>query len=389
MATVVSIPPVIHTALRSVEYTFNMPSVGVAPEKKYFRYRLKNVTNALFPTYLTDWKYYEPVVNGQNIVIDFYRDLMGIVYTPPPPFSAPSSSSQNITIINQIVVEYGERTINTETCDPAVDTVDGTTDVIDVINGIHRVYGQPIQPTLGRKILTNRPKRYSVNRNSYDWVYVFGQIDISVVYYDVNMNILGATDWLINETHPGSKIIVIPCGFQNSPVGTVTIGIYSSDQIQLSNPDGLVYFIDGNLCPCEFGETKDLYFQNQYGGVDMIAFECVEAKQMNVAKQYLTYKYDEGLGHVNAAKAGQRRVARNTSSPTLTMRRQFDYLSLEDSRWLDECAASGNVWMREIMHDGTEFLIRMNIVDASVPTFGEEVEFMIQVQYSEEWIYPN
>lgn len=381
MATVVSIPNVIHTALRNVEYTFNMPSVGVAPEEKYLRYRLKNNTNNV---YLTDWKYYKPVTNGQNIVVDFYRDLMGIVSTPAPPFSTPGSTSQNITIIKEIVVEYGERTINTETCDPPVDTTDGTTDPIDVINGIHRVYGQDIAPVQGRKLLTNRPSRYSCNPDTYDWVYAFGQIDIEVVYYDSDMNIISSQPYFVNESHPGSKVIVIPCGFQNAPVGTRTIAVLTND----SYSPGVAFVIDGNLCQCEFGESRDLYFQNNYGGVDPLSFECIDSKQMNVAKQYLTYKYDEGLSVINRRTAGQRRVARNTSSPVITLRRQFDLITHDESKWLDEIAASSNVWMRERFPNGTEGLVRMNVVDATVPTFGEDVEFTLQVAYSEEWLFP-
>src|SRR5687768_15870407 len=102
MATVTSFPLQVISGLRCVEYKFSMPSVGTDPEEKYLIYRLKNVTDN---TYLTNWKTYRPVSNGQVIPIDFVRDLQGILNTPAPNPSL-IVNAINTTVLKTIEVEY-------------------------------------------------------------------------------------------------------------------------------------------------------------------------------------------------------------------------------------------------------------------------------------------
>src|SRR5688572_29371573 len=106
MATVVSQPLQLTSALRCVEYTFNMPSAGVAPEEKKLIYRLRNVTDGEF---LTAWKEYPTVADGQDISIDFVKDLRRILTTPKPNITAAVPYLDN-NLIKTIEVEYGERT---------------------------------------------------------------------------------------------------------------------------------------------------------------------------------------------------------------------------------------------------------------------------------------
>jgi hypothetical protein len=383
MATPVSIPIVLHTALRSVEYVFDMPSVGVSPELKYLRYRLKNQTDNI---YLTDWKYYRPVADGQDIKIDFYKDLFEIVSTPPPPFAFPNAMITNTDIIKKIAVEYGERTVNTETCDPPVDTLDGTTNSIDVINGIGRVWSIQIPETGNGYVLSKRPKQYTLNQGAYDWVYVIGSMTINVSYYS-STGLIATIPFVTTGSHPGSPVFIIPCGFQYPNLSTTNIIVSSPQYVTAQNPDGIIFQSEMQQCSCENGEVRDLYLQNNEGGVDIISFDCVDTKQMNVAKQAITKKYNEA--DVNKRTTGQRRTINNTSSPVITLKKQYDLLTYPESKWLDEMAASGNVWMRETLDvSGTDVLIRMNVVDGSFPTYGEDVELILQLTYSEEFIYP-
>lgn len=382
MATVVSIPSLVSTGLRSLEYIFNMPSVGVAPEQKIFRYRLKNQTDN---TYLTDWKYYIPVTDGQNIKIDFVKDLYGIITTTPPELKFPNTVFTSNNPIKKIAVEYGERLINTDTCADPIDTTDGTTNSIDVLNGIARVYQLPIPPSDPFVILSKRPSRYELNTGTYDWIDVIGTIQIDIAYYTEQIG-LGTVTYNATGIHPGSVVTRIPIGFQfANPLATYFV-VSSPQLVTVENPGGVLYTVTSNLCGCENGENRDIYFQNNMGGIDCISFDCVDVKQMQIAKQYITSKYNKLSSNIR--KEGQRRAINNTSSPIITLRRQFEDITFLDSRWLDECAGTSNIWMRDTIEDGSDALIRMNINDGGVNTYEDNIELILQLTYSEEFIYP-
>lgn len=384
MANVVSIPSKLHTALRSVEYTFNVPDIGTAPEKNILRYRLKNETDNV---YLTDWKYYEPVSNAQQIKIDFYKDLFGIVATSPPDLKFPNQMQVRNDVIKKITVEYGERQINTETCDPPTDLFDGTTQSIDVLNGITRFYQVSMPENDPFYILSNRPKKYKLNKGCYDWLYVIGAVTIQVEYYTEQIG-LGTVSFTATGIHAGSPVTIIPIGFQYANTLASYIIVKSPQAITVDNPTGQLYFITSGLCGCENGEAIDIYFQNAKGGVDAMSFDCVDVRQMNIAKQYHKSKFNKQAS--NFRTAGQRRVVNNASEPVIYLKRQFPDLEYIDSRWLDECASASNIWMRDFLDDETEVLIRMNVQDGSAVTYtsGGDVELTLALTYSEEILYP-
>jgi hypothetical protein len=380
MASEVSTPPLFHTALRAVEYVFSIPSIGVAPEKKALLYRLKNTTDNV---YLTLWKERQPKADGEEILIDFYADLDGVCTTPPPDIKFPNLVVTTNEIAKKITVEYGERTINVENCEPPQDTLDGTTTEVTVINGIAKVYEVTFPDTPEYYVLSNRPRQYTINRGSYDFLYILGTMEITVDYYAANVGIDTVTH---NTTGNLTPVTIIPIGFQIANTAVEYIIVSSPQMITDDNPSGQMYFIYGDLCSCDNGEVRDIYFQNGKGGIDIISFDCVDSKQMNVAKQYRTQRYNKHIS--DPRKTGQKRAVKNNSAPTINFKRDFENISYLDTRWLDEFLSSSNIWLRDRLDDGSEALIRMNIQDGGYSTYGESVRLTAALQYSEEIIIP-
>lgn len=380
MSSIVSQPPLLHTALRAVEYVFLMPSIGIDPEQKSLLYRLKNVTDNV---YLTGWKERRPVADGENILVDFYADLDGVCTTPAPNLKFPNNVFTTNEIAKQILVEFGERTINIDTCDPASDSLDGVSTQITVLNGIAKVYEVALPDNPEWYILSNRPKMYTLNKNTYDWLYILGTMQIDIDYYNNNVGIASQT---INATGNPTPVTIVPIGFQY-PNNQVSYIIVSSPQaVTVENPDGTLYIIQSDLCGCENEEVRDIYFQNGKGGIDVISFDCVDSKGMNTSKLLRTHRYNKNIS--DPRTTGQRKAVRNNSYPTLTLKRDFENIDYLDTRWLDELLSSSNVWLRDKLDDDSEALIRVTIEDGGYPTYGENVRLQITIQYSEEIIYP-
>jgi hypothetical protein len=222
---------------------------------------------------------------------------------------------------------------------------------------------------------------------TYDWVYVTGTATVTVNFWN-NNTIISTDVFVVTQPHPGGNVQIIPCGWQNAPSGTNNISVHFNKYVSLANPTGIAFRMFGRVCACDNGEIRALYFQNHLGGLDPMTFECVDSKEMQVAKEYITSKYDKNITEVQSRINGQITTARNNSAPVITMKRQFDYLEYEDSRWLDDCVSSGNVWLLDMFSDHIDRFVRMNIVDGNVPTYGQEIELVVSVTYSEEFLLP-
>lgn len=381
MATVVSIPSIISSGLRCVKFVFDMPDVGTPPERKYFLYRLKNVTDN---TYLTGWETYQPMSNGQDISIDFYKDLFGILETPAPPYSNPLTLISNSKVVKEILVEYKELTVNSETCEETESAV-AETNSVDVYNGIHRIYGTAINST--GQILSHRPKQYTINQNTYDWMYVTGTMNVIIQFLNATNGLLSTTSFNTTESHPGSACYAIPCGMQLAPTGTAKIRVLASATNPFPDSTDLAWVASVETCNCENGEPVDLYVQNADGGIDPLSMDCVDSKVMNAAKQEIISKFD--CGGIGNAINGQRKSINNTSLPILTFRKAFNELSFQDSKWLDELVASGSAWIRDENDKGVKAIYRFQFTNGSIPTYGsQDTEVTISGYYSEVFLFP-
>jgi hypothetical protein len=381
MATVVSIPPVLYTSLRSVEYTFAMPSIGVDPIEKYLLYRLKNVTDG---EYLTEWKTYRPTVDGQEIKIDFYKDLEGITEVPAPPLGAANVVFSSVGQIKSIEVEYGEREIDKSNDCAVTDTVEGTTDRISVLGGIWRPWEAQF-PTTGF-LMTNRPREVYQHFDSWDWVCVAGTYSISIAFFGPSGGVIGSQSWFPAETFPNSAISIVPIGFQMAPAGTQFIEVYAT-QIGLPNANtDLVFRMKGYAPGCEEGALHDVYFSNHFGGFDLMSFDCVQSKSLTAAKEYRSNRYDKSAP--SPIQKGQIRTTKNNSFVTYNYRKQFDRLVFTETEWLDSFLESSRVWIRRKLSNGADYLFPGNIVDGSYETYGDEIELNVGIQFSEERINP-
>lgn len=399
MAAIVSTPLQLQSALRGVEYKFSMASIGVPPEEKKLIYRLLNVTDG---QYLTRWKEYPTAFNGQVIPIDFTNDLRKILTSPKPLLGAGVYVDNNI--IKTIVVEYGERTINTDTCEDPVDVVDGTTPEIDVVNGIRR--HQPIASqadiNFGKGIvLHDRAKRYSVSRDSYDALYVIGSKNILISYYSAQNVFISSTQHNIVQPYPNSVCTVVPIGFSIAPAGTALIHISASDLGIPNLTTDLLFSFDNNFYANENGSTNyfdkesraivDIYFQNNFGAFDLMCFESMEQISMNVAKQEIINRFDVGSEFTDYS-SDQRSNINNTSFPIITFKRSWNKpINAHAAKWLNELAASGNVWVKEALDFGfsdlTPVLLKFQLTNSEVIT--KSGEFIISGYYSEVYLYPN
>lgn len=379
MATLVSNPPVCYTSLRSVEYKFAMPDIGSGDIEKFLRYRIKNVTDGV---YLTDWKLYRPVANGQEITVDFYRDMFGINQFNAPPFGLPNVIFSDANIIKTVEVEYGERSVDKGNGCEIVDTTNGTTPRSDLIGGIWRPWEVQF-PTTG-KLLTNRPKLYVTNRNSADWLYVAGTYRINVAYYGSAGFLIGSDSWTTTETFPNSTTSIVPIGFQIAPAGTQVIKVYAKQSGPPNPATDHLCTIKGEFAACEEGNVMDIYFVNHLGGIDLMSFDCTQNKEMQVAKEYITKRYIQGQG----PEKGQVATNVNRSFPQLTLRKQFDRLILPETEWLDDFVASSHAWLRMTHKNGTEFLFKINIVDSAHQTYGNEIDLSVGIRFSEELPIP-
>lgn len=377
MASVVSQPLQIVTGLRNVEYKFTMASIGVPPEEKRLIYRLRNVTDG---TYLTNWKEYPTVEDGQIIPIDFTEDLRGILSTPAPNLSL-VVNAVNTTILKTIEVEYGERTVNTETCE-TTDTPEGTTNQSDVLNGIrrHRSLGSLIGLVLG-----NRAKRYSVQPDSADFLYVAGSMSVRLSYYTAANTFISQVTHTITNPFPGSSVTIIPIGFNIAPSGAAIMHVSATTTGTASFPTDLLFTVDTNFWAKEQSAIVDFYFQNNMGGVDLLSFEAIDAMAMSVQKQEIVSRF-EGVVY----SQGQRHSINNTSFPTLYFKRTWNKpLKQDDQFWLNELAASNNVWAKLYLPNGFPILVKMVITTGDVSTRGTPHEFIIGAYFSEVFLFPH
>lgn len=405
MATLVSQPLQLSSALRCVEYKFNMPSAGVAPEEKKLIYRLKNVTDNeyLAPIDGVSWKEYPTVADGQDISIDFVHDLRQILKSPKPLITAAVPYIDN-EIIKTIEVDYGERTVNTDTC-VVTDVQNGTTSPIDVLNGIRRHMQIADQADiLASKgiVLHDRAKRYSVSKTSADFLYVVGSKNVTLYYYTSGNVLISSVSHIITQPYPNSAVTVIPIGFNIAPSGTNIIHVCASDIGVPTIANNLLFTVDANFYGNERGANNlfdkdskaitDLYIQNNFGAYDLMCFESVESMAMNVSKQEIIQKFDCSTEFTGYA-TDQRLNINNVSFPEITFKRTWNKpLTFGDQKWLNELAASNNVWIKENLDFGfsslVPTLIKFQLSNSAVQTRGGTSEFVLSGYYSEVYLYP-
>lgn len=399
MATAISQPLQLSSALRCVEFGFEMPSAGVAPEEKKLIYRLFNTTDG---EYLTAWKEYPTVSDGQEIKIDFVEDLRRILTTPKPNITA-TVPYTDTSIIKTIEVEYGERTVNNETCE-VTDVVNGLTSPIDVVNGIRRHQQLATQTDILNNrgvVLHDRAKRYSISKDGADFLYVVGSKRIRLSYYTSANVFISAVDHIINQPFPNSVCTIIPIGFDIAPATAGIIHVSASDTGTPNLTTNLLFTLENNFYSVENGShnlldktqraPSDFYFQNNFGGFDMLSFEVINSIAANVAKQEIIHRFDCATEYTGYA-TDQRTNINNNSFTSITYQRSWGRpLTYHDQKWLAELASSNNVWVKEYLDFGTSslqaVLLKFQLTNSEVVTRGGD--FIISGYYSEVALFPN
>jgi len=255
-------PPQVNGLDECLNFGLFLDDPGSGTIKKSVAYRLtgdgQELTEIEFMPY-----------TGQTEEFEAAGELRKIVSTTIP---TPGSNVivQDSNILKVYSLAYGERTLDTETCD-VVTNLSSNSPSFRVINSRLQYHNYIDFSANSPVVLSDKPERLPMSFDQDDWLYIYGNgnIDVRVTVYDSAGNLLLNQ---IETVSAGQQVFIFPVGGNNSFWAMPTNASYYD--ISVGSGAMRVYavrYIMGAGCT-EENEYTDIIFQEPAGGYSSLRF---------------------------------------------------------------------------------------------------------------------
>lgn len=331
--------------------------------------------------------------------LDFAPIIWGYVRTTLPVLNSMAPATDR-TIIRGFKLRYGEVIFNKITCETTVN-FDDESPVYYAINAALDDFRADLFNDYQTIILNSIPNNISMCQSQQAWLYIFsrtsGTIDYLVQFED-------DTGKLDSFNYPGGgQVTILPIGTGN--------GFYRNGNeakrvryARLSFRDNVVdgkasfgnastYHISVDDC-CKEGDgaLKEIYFQEQLGGISSIRFDTVAiGGNRSTEKVCISKPATKNLPYPVRQRYGEQ-VSRNQSRGSLILSANFSYEpSMAD--YLNNLVSSSLHLMRKRISadDGGEVMGKVTVADGGYELLkeGEEAELSITIQSAEAGLMPK
>lgn len=299
-------------------------------------------------------------VGGGDIFLDFRDDVKGLVRAVMPTFGVTGVQNDN-TIMKEFRLNYGERIIDvTVPASPPTDSVSNSSN-FKVISAANNVYDASLITDMTERILSYRPKKYSLYKGSYDFMWLLGSGTATYTLYD-------------EDGTSSSQVLSAPYNANALPMNLNTLGApmttqYMTVRVQAGAIDE-TYTIDfGTDCQGSQDNAVEIMFIEPLGGRSVALFQMLDSVGANMKfNEVLIYKNITTVADLRQ-DGGNTMIYKDTYG-TFSMTREMSGDPAEQM-WVLGFAASGEYHIRRKDINGTEFWAKF-IVDSVNYSVGDK-----------------
>lgn len=277
-AVIVSTPTALNPAYNPIIFGLQLTDLGTDPESKSLVYKVIFTDANGVSIDATGLNELRPFSASQIINIDVSTDVQPFLNTAIPSLTGHSIpiALSDLLIWGKVKVKVYEKVTNNETCETTV-TEAATSSDFFVLNSGVQGYQTNYQSFDTPQVLDNRPRKYTIDRNAYDYMWIWGQTTVTYT------NNLGAST-TITAANQVNIITMSAFGVNRSVLKWMDVRLNSVE-------GGITYRVHfKDYCETNILETVNVMFLNPLGGRCLISFDRVNSlgftSSSNVISRY-------------------------------------------------------------------------------------------------------
>lgn len=169
MGVSITTPPNELNTIDRVDFLLNISDTGTHPIYKTGIYKLKFAGGAdIMPEYGA----FRPL-GGGDLPLSFRDELKGKIKAIMPSFGA-SGVQNDTSIIKEVVLEYGQKQVDVSIPFVPASVSTSDSDAFKVLGGGINAFDSDVITDMSPRILSHRPKKYSLFKDGYDFIWLLG-----------------------------------------------------------------------------------------------------------------------------------------------------------------------------------------------------------------------
>lgn len=336
---------------------------------------------------MTDWRLIKFTPN--RIPVDFTEMIQSALSAPIKDLYDTTAQNET-TMFGDFYVEYKEVSIDLDTGVESPVTGPTVTDTVKVFFAGFDVEQDDVigaQPNELPIILSNKPKRFTLRRNSADWIYIGGNSSkgagVRLKMYDNQGNLIFAP---LETPIPPGQVWGLPIGMLNFYWTIAPLSIASYFILEVGTWEGFInggslsnmtrYYV--NLEDCDDDPEAEMYFREGKGGWTSLRFSAVEWG-VNV-QQTLFHRYtDYRLPLALRTSQGGVQVASGNSVETFTLTLDQNQEGKERAKMVAAMLGTRETYIRRRAGDGTFISVRCRVDPGSFRIATSEGRSQLQI----------
>lgn len=299
-------------------------------------------------------------VGGGDIPLDFRDDIKGRVRAKMPTFGVSGVGNDN-TIMKEFRLRYGERVIDVSVPGSSVTDSLSNSSNYKVISAANNVFDASLITSSAERILSYRPKKYSLYKGSYDFMWLLGSGTVTYTLYDA-----AGDDTVVVSSAP-YEANIIPMNLNS--LGASMNTQYMTVRVQAGAVDE-TYTIDfGTDCNQSLDNAVEIMFIEPLGGRSVALFQTLDNVGANMKfNEVLIYKNITNIADLR--QDGGNTITYKDTYGTFSMTREMSG-DVAEQQWVLGFAASGEYHIRRKDINGTQFWAKF-IVDTVSYNVGDK-----------------
>lgn len=345
--TVVTNPNALNPVSNGVKWKLNISDTGTHPIYKQALFNLQDGSG----NDISALSVGRPI-GGGDIPLDFRDDIKGRVRAIMPQFGV-NGVQNDTTIMKEFRIRFGERIIDVTVPGSISDSFSNSSNY-KVISASNNVFDSSLITSETERLLSYRPKRYSLFPDSYDWIWLLGSGTVTYKLYNSNGVLQSTTP--VSASNP---VNAIPMNLNS--IGASLTTSYMEVRIQAGAIDE-TYTIDfDSECEGDKDNAVEILFIEPLGGRSVALFQTLQTVGATIDQNTaLIYKNINNVTDLRSL-GGDTIIYKNTYG-TFSMVRQMSG-DPKEIDWVIGFMASGEYHIRRKDTAGAEFWAKF-IVDS-------------------------
>ena len=276
MITLVSTPQPLTLVANPVLFVLSMTGTDSSTETRRLGYQLLDASN----NPISKREGFSPV-DGQQIDLDFSRDIRNRIYTDTPQVCDQWDTRVESSMLIEVKLRYWEIVFNKETCDSTDENI-VTTGTFKVLNSAEQWWGFVNTPAMGFHLLTFVPEYQDLCPKTCNLLYAYfpSAMNVIIVIYDRDSEGLVPLGNIVYNLQGVYSINISPLLFQQASIG-------SDFPYQLSDVKVIRVFMNSNLV-ATYNITgccakAKVAFQHFGGGYAYMFFDKIDEETTNTS----------------------------------------------------------------------------------------------------------